>query len=1248
MVKVYAHSDTNTNSLGGNQVFRMIEDRTDPNVLWIGAYDGGLTKFNKTTETFTRYLHDPNNPNSYGAKNNYLGPVIQDKDNPDILWLGTQNDGIDKFNRQTEIFTHYVHDPNNPFSLPAKAKWHIFDDGHGRVWFGGWPVGNGLTIFDKKTEQFTTYWHDANDPFSLDNDYAAAVFEDKSGIFWVVTFPGKVQKIDPHNQNFKLYRSNPSNPNSPKGLSGNEVISVYEARDGMIWLGTSDGLNKFDPTTKTFSHYVHNPKDPASLDGNYIFDMVEDEKGTFWVSLYGAGNPLVQFDRQTGKVIKRYTTQVDPSAREGFPQIAPDPHDPNILWLATRQKGFTKFNKATDSFTYYPPNPAHPEKGTNFALGYVAVHDTHDELIWLGSTFGSGLNRFDKKTETFTFYLHDGKNPDSISSDAVTMVYQNAPETLWIGTKGGGLEKFNKTTQKFTHYRTEHNIPSDVNFILEDANGDLWLSTNNGLLHFNPKTEKVVRRYDKGDGLQGDAFMFGSGLKTKSGEMWLGGTNGVNSFYPDKVTENSYIPPIVLTSLTQGSQAVNWDGRKIPPRLTEIQLNWQNPFFEFEYAALNFTNSQKNQYKYMLEGLDQGWYDAGTLRKGRYAGIPDGNYTLRIIGSNNDGLWNDKGVSLKVTVVPPFWRTWWFRILAGVVVIAFVAGGVSWRFQAIRAQQQATESRKQELEKVVTERTKDLQIAKEQAEIAKEQAEIAKEQAELAKEQSELAKGKAEVANHAKSEFLSNMSHELRTPLNGILGYAQILKRNKSLDTKTLDGLNVIQQSGDHLLTLINDILDLSKIEAGRMELFASPFNFHTFLTGIAGIIQMRCQQKNITFTYDPVGQLPHTIEADETRLRQVLINLLGNAVKFTEKGSVTLRVKPGFIGLKDLQDNLPLATDLQSVAPSVADYKSATSKNPNLVNPANPLILVRFEIVDSGVGMTPEQVGRLFKPFEQVGDVKKRSEGTGLGLAISRRLVQAMGGDVQVKSEYGEGSTFWFEIPVPVSQVDAEGHATDQRDIIGYKGKRLKVLIVDDKDYNRVVAVNMLEPLGFEIAEAVDGQDAIKKALETHPDFIIMDMIMPVKTGFEATQELRRMPEFEHLVILGASASVFKEEQEQMTLAGCDAFMSKPVDMRRLLELIGDHLKLEWLYEQEAVAPTVEEAKAVPEPTALVVPPAEEMKMLLELAMMGDMRAMRKRVAALKQAKAEYAPFATKLEELAKGFQTKAILALIKEYVKE
>jgi signal transduction histidine kinase len=595
------------------------------------------------------------------------------------------------------------------------------------------------------------------------------------------------------------------------------------------------------------------------------------------------------------------------------------------------------------------------------------------------------------------------------------------------------------------------------------------------------------------------------------------------------------------------------------------------------------------------------------------------------------------------------------------------------------------------LEQKVRERTEELtranqQLQQEMAERERAEEELKKHQEHLeelvnertaelatAKEQAETAQSAAEAANRAKSAFLANMSHELRTPLNAILGYAQILQR-RPLEADIIENLNIVQQSGEHLLTLITDILDFSKIETGRMELHPAPFRFSSFLDNIAGITRTRAEAKNLTFIFEAMeGTLPTWVEADETRLRQVLLNLLDNAVKFTEVGQVTLRVA----GRQQQSEQGSQGTDEQGGDFSPAPRPPGPPAHPPRLS--STVCCLHFEVQDTGIGISSDQLERIFQPFEQVGDVLHYTEGTGLGLAISRQLVRLMGGELHVEStpftsflrsplaategriEGPPGSLFWFEVALPATEAAVEAERPLERIITGYKGPRCTVLMVDDVPSNRAVVVDLLKPLGFEVFEAVDGRQAIHLARELRPDLILLDRWMPGLDGFEAARQMRQIPELTGTSIIAVSASVSKEDQAQSREAGIDAFLPKPVNWPELAALLEEHLELEWAYgkeqgsspyrrlrtgarEQGGTFPSAPPPLRPPAP--LVPPPQEEMAILHDLALRGDMRGIRERAAHIETLGEQYAPFAKKLHGLARAFEERELLALVKQYV--
>jgi PAS domain S-box-containing protein len=469
--------------------------------------------------------------------------------------------------------------------------------------------------------------------------------------------------------------------------------------------------------------------------------------------------------------------------------------------------------------------------------------------------------------------------------------------------------------------------------------------------------------------------------------------------------------------------------------------------------------------------------------------------------------------------------------------------------------------------------------------------------AEQAREQ---ALAEARRLAQQRSDFLAQMSHELRTPLNGILGFAQILRRDKPLTERQQRGLGIIEQSGQHLLALINDILDLARIDAAKVELEPAEMDLPGFLAVVSDIVRVKAEEKHVLFTHRFDKRLPATVKADEKRLRQVLLNLLSNAIKFTDRGEVSLNVE-------QLRD----------------DERGAR---------------LRFQVNDTGIGMNDEQLGRLFQPFEQVAHGQRREGGTGLGLAISRRLVRLMGGDIEVVSKPGEGSRFWFDIELPKGQA----LATTQRRVgmpVAYEGPRRKVLVVDDVAQNRAMLADGLAVLGFEVHQARNGAEGVEKAGALQPDLMIVDVVMPVMDGLEATRRVRRIPELQSLPIVATSGNNGQQVEAQSRAAGADAFIPKPIEQATLVSTVGRLLNLSWVVEEPA---EVLDDVAKWDEAEFPVPPQEQTEALYRMARMGYMRRVRDQAERLAQLDPRYTALSRRLVALAEACESKALIRLI------
>ncbi len=674
--ETFAHITT-VSGLTSNRITTLYEDSHSQ--FWIGTLDG-LNLYNRENSDIQVFKHNPDDPASLG--NNRVTALQEDVEGN--LWIGTPS-GLTRLDYVTGIFKRFEHNEESPVSLGDNLIISLYRDHNGGLWVG---TNDGLDFYNTRNDRFVHYHNQPANPNSLSNNSIFCIFEDDSGVLWIGTYGGGLNKYNRQQDRFTYYRHDPEDANT---LSGNMIFPIYVDQHGMVWIGTyGDGLNRFNPITSRFVQFHHEEPNSDSLSSDEVYSVFSDSQGFVWV---GTSRALDRLNPATNK-FKHFlpSTKDDGLGLSGLPVYAIYEDSAGTIWAGT-SKGLDQFEPQTETFIRYTPNPS---DGDN---QIVSILEDSSNRLWVGS-FGGGLHRLNDNGEGFISYFNDPKDPTSLSNNSVLALLQDRHGNLWVGTGGGGLDRYVPETNSFVHYTEKDGLPSNVIYgILEDDAGNLWMSTNNGLARYDRQTE-IFRTFTASDGLQSNEFNMSAYARSPRGEMYFGGINGVNSFRPLQITDSVYVPSVTLTSITQEGQPIQTDQQIQFTR--SIILTWPHNEFEFEFAALAYGQPFRNQHAYMLQGFDKDWNYIGTRRNGRYTNLPGGTYTLLLNGSNSDGVWSDTPLQIQVTVVPPFWETIWFRILAILLLAAAIAGGYRLRLDTVQR-------RNRELAALVRSRTSDLE-----------------------------------------------------------------------------------------------------------------------------------------------------------------------------------------------------------------------------------------------------------------------------------------------------------------------------------------------------------------------------------------------------------------------------------------------------------------------------------------------------------------------------------------------------------
>ena len=1154
-IKVYRNIPGDSTSLPDNSINCLYVDREG--ILWIGTTRGGLSRYKKDSNSFSSHLHDPVDPHSisfnnitfitqdvfdniwvatldglnrYNKKennftqyygNNGLSPEKSLKsvnvrsiasDKTGNLWIGYERDGIGMLDIKKELFSHYPLPAYIQKTSGENAIQFMLDEGdnlwlgsrfsgillfnkhtkqyrslnnkeidprvtyllpdHGNIWIA---TKNGLYIYTKQTGLVTSFFHQDCNQNSLSNNSISCLFKDKQNILWAGSLHGGVSYVI-NQKGFNVLRKDLCKQMS---LYQQGVSAVLTDKKNNLWIGYFDnGIDIINLKTYTKKYYYDLPTTHGSIRTGSIFCIFQDSKERIWIGTYANG--LFMYEPSTGK-FKNFNHMSDnPESISGSDVRSICEDKDHQLWLAIHGRGIGRFNPETGKALSisYPHNNFGFSDASNWV--YNVYVDRNNDL-WVTSVDGLSLSA--NRGKTFTNYSPSQKRSKNESLDVIWTLCDDGKQ-LWLGS-GMGLSIFDKTKKIFTRVISKNDgFPSDaIAGILPGSHNYLWISTYNGLVKLNPANLKDMTIFDQTDGLQGDQFLSNACFRAASGELYFGGQDGLTYFFPDSIKSYKFIPPVVITDFKLFNKSENFAGSKILSKniseTKEITLKYNQNVITFNFVALNFEEPEKNQYAYRLEGFEDTWNIAVNKREATYTNLSPGAYVFRVRASNNDGAWNNKGVSLKIQVLPPLWRSNGASIMYTILVIISLI--LYKRFIQNR-------------EKLKR------QFALKQLD--------AEKQIEM---------------NNIRLKFFTNISHEFRTSLSMIIGPTdRLMDKINNFTPAQSHQVSLIKSNAQRLLRLINQLLDLRKIESGNLKLYPSPGDLIIFCREIANSFELFSQQKNIAFTMNTSCD---TLNAwfDSDKLEKIVFNLLSNAFKYTpEGGNVSLSI-------------------------------SVTAYNPPEIPKS-----VCIEVSDTGIGVPEESLTKIFERFYQVDSSEHSSKGgTGIGLSLVKELVEMHNGSIQVKSYQKKsdndinkgGTTFTVNLPLDIRE-SGKGLQTEQKleeirtiSMPVAKNEHDKhplLLVVEDNADLRTFIIEEMQH-DFRTIEAENGIVGMKIAFDRNPDLIISDIMMPGIQGTDLCKALKTDERTSHIPIILLTALSSIEEKIAGFEIGADDYITKP-----------------------------------------------------------------------------------------------------------
>ena len=1164
----YQHDVSDPLSLSNNVIWDIEEDEAGN--LWL-ATENGLNFFDRNTQTFTHYTHDPNNADS--LRHNTVLTLFRDEHGK--FWLGT-NWGLDQFDTETKSFSHYPRasdpqllggeyvldiaqdssgvyylatgfgfkvwnphtntvdfyqkDESNPKSLinnlcrsvavtrngevyvgtelgihrfdpinkeftrlkhpditPNPIVWDIIEDSKGEIWLVG-DVG-GVARIDRETDSVIVYQPDPDNEDSIPDTVTRSVYEDVNGDIWVGRFPSGVSVTQRYSTAFKSVRHLGSDQHS---IQFRGVNGISEDQEGNLWIGTDGGgIARVDKLTQETHYFTNEGPGSNSPRSNAIQGVHVARDGSVWFGMWNGGAGF--YNPET----EEFTNFLDNTEDNSIPQ----PHVSALLeardgdfWLGSMEGGLTRYSPDTKELkTFFSTE----QDGALSSNRVWALTESQNGDIWIGTH--NGLDLLNPKTQTFRSFKHDPNDASSLSNNWVYSIFEDSYGILWVGTHGNGVSYLDPETNKFSHIDEKSGLSGNVvTAIIEDNLGNMWFSTTKGLNRYN-RSEKSIRNFTRDHGIQSNLFNRGSAFKTRQGELIFGGSSGYTRFFPQNIDLNLYEPPVVLTGLEINNAPA--DSRNSDQSIsknilleTDIYLDHKQNIFTITYSALNYRIPKLNEYAYKLEGFDQNWQYVGDKRFASYTNLAPGKYVFKVKGSNNEKVWSSQVPELTIHIQAPPWRTWWaytayFLIIGGIVLFYVVSQ------RKIINYQQTIVERLQRVDRI-------------------------------------------------KDEFISTTSHELKTPIFGIIGLAENLmdSSREKLDFHDINNLSMIISSSKRLASQVQDILDHSALEERNVSVDLTPVSLPEIVNLVVNMLKPVVNTSRVHLFHE-IRPDSITVLADSERLQQILYNIITNAIKSTDFGSIKI------------------------------SHEAPVDGNVSIV------------VSDTGSGIPKENLDSLFDPFVQVDEADTREHGgAGLGLTIVKRLIELHGGKISVKSKLGEGTQVKFTLKttdevakkIYVSEGLATKISSREFDFIDHSSvptnpinkdfdpiycnpdKQYHILVVDDEAVNRIILEGYLEKQNYRISVAGSGKEALRLFdRQDHIDLVLLDVMMPEMSGYEVCKTIRKRYSAAVLPVLFITAKSQVSDLEAAFEAGGNDFLPKPVTRQELLIRVNLHLRL-------------------------------------------------------------------------------------------